>query len=344
MVTIRDVAKHAGVSPSTVSRVMNNTGTISAETTKKVMAAAGKLGYEPNLLARSFRMQQTRIILVIVPNITNPYYAHILGGISETSRKLGYSSFICDTGGDKKQERELLDMLQRRRADGAILMASELGDEWLLPYSEKHPMVQCSEYIPHVPIAHVAIDNYEATRDAMRYLTDLGHRRIGTLSSVNQYISTRLRMQGYKDGLAAASTPVNDDYIYYGAVDYSFESGREGAKKLLQLPTPPTALFCISDVLAQGAIEGARDLGLSVPDDVTVVGFDDVEQTMRYRPYVTTVAQPCHDIGVKATEVLYDLMNRKPQKNGPAYPMEDYHHVVPHQLIVRESSAPPKKD
>ena len=338
MVTILDVAEEAGVSAATVSRVINNNPNISKATTKKVWLAAEKLGYEPNMLARSFRKKETRIILVLVPNITNPYYAHILSGISDTTRALGYSSFICNTQGDREQEKEVLDMLARRRADGAILLATELGAGWLKKYIEKYPIIQCSEYDPEVPIPHVCIDNYKAARDVVHYLLELGHTQIGTISSNNNYISTQLRLQGYNDELVEAGIQRKSEYIYYASIDYSFESGRIGAQTLLAQKNPPTAIYCVSDVLAQGAIEGAKEMGLSVPEDVTIVGFDDVEQTTRYHPHLTTTAQPCSLIGKKATELLVDCIAGQDLEK---FRNENLEFILPHKLVVRESSAPP---
>lgn len=338
MVTIVDVAKEANVSPATVSRVINHNHSISKKTAEKVWAAAEKLGYEPNMLARSFRKQETRIILVLVPNITNPYYAHILSGISDTTRALGYSSFICNTQGEEAQELEVLDMLRKRRADGAILLATEEGTSWLREYSGRFPVVQCSEYDPAVPVPHVCIDNYNAARDVVRYLLELGHRRIGTISSENRYVSTQLRLQGYRDELRAAGIEPQDEYVHFASVDYSFKSGRDGAKKLLQLPQPPTALFCISDVLAQGAVTGAGEIGVAVPRQLTVVGFDDVDHTTRYHPYITTMAQPCYEIGQKATELLHKRIKSTMKKGSLAQPAQ-VEHILPHKLIVRESSA-----
>lgn len=319
-----------------MSRVLNNNANISPKTAERVWEAAKKLGYEPNLLARSLRKQQTNIILVLVPNITNPYYTHIFSGISDKARKLGYSSFICNTDGDVEREKEFLDMLGRRRADGAILLATELEAGWLGEYNEKYPIVQCSEYDPDVAIPRVMVDNYKAARDVVKYLRDLGHTKIGTISSKNNYISTQLRLQGYRDELLASGLEPRDDYVFFASVDYSFDSGLEGTKALLSQRERPTALFCISDVLAQGALAAASELGLSVPGDVTVIGFDDVETT-RQHPHITTLAQPCAEIGKRATELLHDLMN-----NGEhASEAEKLDYILPHHLIVRESSGRP---
>jgi DNA-binding LacI/PurR family transcriptional regulator len=169
-------------------------------------------------------------------------------------------------------------------------------------------------------------------REAMAHLIWLGHERIGLVSSSNRYISTALRLSAYRDALAEAGLPIREECVRRGAADYSFKSGFDSARNLMELADRPTALLCISDMLALGAIASAKEMGLRVPEDVTVVGFDDVEHTTMFHPYVTTVAQPCAEIGRKAMELLESAIARTPVSREA---------LLPHRLIVRESSAPP---
>ncbi len=332
MSTILDVSKAAGVSVATVSRVLNGKGQVSEATARRVLSAVEALAYAPNVSARNLRLNESRIILIVAPNITNPYYTHIIAGIGKAAHRMGYSAFLCTTEGDRAQTEGVLGMLPRRQADGAILLATEREAPWLLPYAEKYPLVACSEYDPALGVPRVSIDNYAAAREAMAHLIWLGHERIGLVSSENQYISTRLRYEGYRDALCEAALPLRADYVRLGDSDYSFKSGFDSAAQLLSLPDRPTALLCISDMLALGAIASAREMGLRVPEDVTVVGFDDVEHTTMFHPHVTTVAQPCAGIGERAMALLEGAISR----SGP--PRET---LLPHRLIVRESSAPP---
>ena len=328
MTTIVEVARHAGVSVATVSRVLNGNAKVKPELKQRVLAAVEALHYVPNAAARNLRLNESRAILILVPNVTNPYYARIIAGIGEVAHERGYSSFLCDTGGDSQRERELLKRLEVNQADGAILMATELGAGWLAPIAARYPVVQSSEFDPDVDVTHVCIDNYRAARDAMEHLLALGHRRIGLISSENRYHSTARRTQGYRDALEQAG--LSASYIRLGSADYSFKSGFTAARSLLSQERRPTALFCISDMLALGAIASAREMGFRVPEDVTVVGFDDVEQTTMFHPYVTTVVQPCQEIGRRAMQLLDDLMHARPA------PREV---LLPHSLAVRESSA-----
>lgn len=331
MATMADVAREAQVSVATVSRLLSGQDRVSSETAERVYAAIEKLAYEPNLLARNLRKNESRVILILAPNVTNPYYAHILAGIGDASADLGYSALIFTTADDLTREREALEMLKKHRADGAILMASNVGCSWLLEYSVHFPIVQSSEYDPEVGIPHVSVDNYLATQQAMEYLIDLGHRRIATISSENQYISTSLRLKGYLDTLEKYGIPPREEYIACASPDYSFKSGKAKARELLSVEPHPTAIFCISDTLALGAISAAREMGFRVPEDVSVIGFDDVEHTTMFHPYITTVAQPCYEIGKESTHLLYSLMTQR--KEIPA------NVVLEHHLIIRESSA-----
>ncbi|MEN6572236.1 MAG: LacI family DNA-binding transcriptional regulator [Anaerolineaceae bacterium] len=337
MSTMADVAKEARVSVATVSRLLNNLGTVSPETAERVYAAISKLSYEPNLLARNLRKNESRVILLLAPNVTNPYYAHILSGIGDAAANLGYSALIFTTADDLSREREGLEMLKRHRVDGAILMASNLGGDWLLEYANQFPVVQCSEFDPSVDIPHVSIDNYQAAVQTMDYLLSLGHTRIAMVSSENQYLSTNLRLRGYRDTLATHGIEVREDYIAYAAPDYSFTSGKARTRDLMNVDPRPTAIFCISDTLALGAITAAREMGFRVPENVTVIGFDDVEDTTKFHPYITTVSQPCYELGRQSMQLLYSLMSQA--KDVP------HQVVLPHRLIVRESSAAsPKLD
>lgn len=333
MATMADVAREAGVSVATVSRLLNNLGTVSPETAGRVYRAIEKLSYEPNLLARNFRRSESRVILILSPNFTNPYYAHILSGIGDAAAEEGYSALIFNTADDPAREREALEMLKKRRADGAILIASDVNCAWLLEYANNFPLVQCSEYGPDVDIPHVSIDNYRATQQAMEYLVGLGHRRIAIISSENEYISTALRLKGYRDSLARHGITPREDYIGYASRDYSFKSGKKTARDLLGVAPRPTAIFCISDTLALGAITAAREMGFRVPEDVSVIGFDDVEHTTMFHPYITTVAQPCYELGKQSAHLLCAQM--KQEKEIPRQI------VLEHRLIVRESSTSP---
>lgn len=331
MATIVDVAREAGVSVATVSRVLNGKARVSERLRARVADAVEALQYVPNLTARNLRRNESRTILILAPNITNPYYAHIIAGIGSEAHEQGYGYYLCDTGGERRREQQVLERLGLRQADGAILLATELGAGWLRPYAARYPIVQCSEYDPDVDIAHVSIDNYRATRDVMAYLIKQGHARIGLVSSENRYHSTLTRERAYRDALAEAGISPREGYVRKATKDYSFKSGFYAAQSLLSQEERPTALFCISDMLALGAIASAKEMGFRIPEDVTIIGFDDVDHTTMFHPYVTTVVQPCFQLGRRAMQMLGELMR------GEAAPRNV---VMPHTLAIRESSGP----
>lgn len=335
MSTIADVAREANVSVATVSRVLNNHNSVRPETYERVYRAIEKLSFEPNMSARNLRRNETRVILIVAPNITNPYYAHILSGIGDAASEYGYSALIYNTNGEEAREKEGLDMLKKKRADGAILLAINIDSPWLKEYADKYPIVHCSEYTRDLDIPKVSIDNYKATQDIMDYIISLGHKRIATISSSNKYISTHLRLQGYKDSLEQHGLKLDENYIALANDDYSFKSGKAAAFKLLKQEVRPTAIFCISDTIALGAITAAKELGIRVPEDLTIIGFDDVDDTTMFHPYITTIAQPCYELGREAFKMLFDCINVGKINKGK---------VLPHEFRIRESSAPLQLD
>lgn len=335
MATIGDVAKLAGVSVATVSRVLNNSGAVKRDTAQKVKSAIKSLSYTPNLAARNLRRNESRIIMMLAPNFTNPYYTHILSGICDTSRELGYITLVYNTYDTLSlNRRSLVNLIEENKVDGTIILACNHDDEWLNGCKDEYPIVQCSEYARDSEVPHISVDNFTAAYQSVRYLIGLGHRRIGFLGSDNQFISTKMRYEGYCKALAEAGLPLRDSYVANGSVDYSFQSGKAAAKTLLQLPERPSAVFSVSDVLALGAIAQAQESGLSVPGQLSVIGFDDVDYTTMFHPHLTTVKIPCYELGRQAMLLLQRQLQKK----------ADYEKFVflPHQFIKRESCAPPE--
>ncbi|MDR1354978.1 MAG: LacI family DNA-binding transcriptional regulator [Propionibacteriaceae bacterium] len=329
MTTISDVATHAGVSIATVSRALSNYGRINPTTREKVLTSVGALHYSPNRSARNLRRNQTGVILILTPNMTNPYYASILTGISDTATLHGSAAFICNTLDDQDRTIAALDRLRQHQADGAILLSTDTDSTWLDDYAADFPLVLCSEFLPGHDIAHVSIDNRAASCDVMRYLLGLEHTRIAHLSADNTYQSTLDRLAGYRESLIAAGITPVPEYVVYGSPDYSFSSGKAAAQALLDLSEPPTAIFCISDTLAMGAVVAAQEAGLRVPDDISITGFDDVAVNEVIRPQLTTLAQPCYALGVTSATALFALIGHEPT------PLE---HVLDHHLVIRQSS------
>jgi len=332
MVKIEDVARAAGVSVATVSRVLNEQGHVLPETQEKVRKAAEELRYQPNLSARNLRKNESRIILILAPNFSNPYYSNVLAGICDVSRNLGYSTLIYNTYDSNALDQTLVTHLfQKNRADGMITLAVNRDDRWLTQVAGKYPLVQCSEYVEDEPIPHISVDNRSAAKESVSLLIAQGHRRIGIVTSANRYLSSANRLRGYLDALEEADIAKDESLIAYASADYSFASGKQAARELLSLPEPPSAIFCVSDILALGVIAAAGKMGLQVPWDLSVTGFDDVDYTTMFHPYLTTVSVPCYELGRRSMQLLYDQIAQKPGLEREVY--------LPHKVIVRETTA-----
>ncbi len=332
MVTIEEVAKLAGVSVATVSRVLNNSETVRPATAEKVSAAIKALDYTPNQSARNLRRSESRVILTLAPNFSNPYYSRILTGIGDLAHDCEYSVLICNTAGEAENEKRFLKMLEQHRADGAIFLGCHGNHGWLRNYAAEYPLVQCCEYVPALDSPSVSIDNYSAALETVNYLISLGHERIAMMSAANDFISTRQRVQGYRDALAGAGLKAGEKMLVMASADYSYASGLAAAEKLLALPERPSAVFCVSDILALSVISRAHDMGLSVPGDLAVTGFDDVDYTTMFHPYLTTVAQPCYEMGQQSLRILLGMLGGGQDVKKRTY--------LPHRLVVRESACP----
>lgn len=330
MITIADVAKEAGVSVATVSRVLNKNGPVSPAALEKVNLAITKLNYQPNVWGRRLRRKESRMILIFVPTISNPFYASIVSGIQDEARSRRYGTMLCITNGDKVREREFLELLFDGQADGAVMLCVDKEDRDVREIAEKVPIVQCCEFCKDADISHVSIDNFAASEQVVRYLYSLGHRKIGFIGSVNKFISSEERRMGYEAALREAGLTVRTEYLAYADRDYSFQSGIAAAKELLNLSDRPTALFCISDVLAMGAIRAADSLKIRVPEQLSVVGFDDVEYATMLNPMLTTVSQPLYPLGKTSAQMLIEQIESGVGKKEI---------FLGHKLVIRDSTA-----
>lgn len=330
MATIADVAREAQVSVATVSRVLNDIGVVKKETANRVHAAIKRLNYIPNQAARNLRRNESRVILMLAPNFTNPYYARILSGICDASREMGYITLVYNTYDTLTlKEKALTQLIEANHVDGTIILAINHDDDWLDKC--EYPIVQCSEFVEGSSLPHISVDNTQATYEITQYVISQGHQRIGFVGSENQFSSTRQRYEGYCRALQEAGIALRDEYKARGSVDYSFHSGKAAAEELLALPQRPTAIVCVSDVLALGVIAAVQEQGLRVPEDISVTGFDDVDYTAMFHPHLTTVKVPCYDLGRKAMLLLQQCMHKKEGLETRVF--------LPHEIMYRESCA-----
>lgn len=326
--TIQDVAKAAGVSVATVSRVLNDSPSVTSKTREAVLEVIKRLGYQPNLLGRNLRRTQTRLVLVLLPSIANHFYARVVKGIEDIAHKNGYNIMLCNTDSDKNREKVYVDLLKNRLADGMILMSPEMGPEELCELGRTHYIVQCCEYKENSGVSHVTIDNVSAAFREVNHLISLGHKRIGMISCRNKLLSTVKREEGYRRALTDAGIAYDEQLVAYG--DYGYTSGLRAARSLLKLDDRPTAVFAISDSMAVGAVRASRENGLEIPKDIAVAGFDNINAAIMCDPMLTTISQPKYELGCTAMEVLLEQI-RDEQHN-----VEEV--LLDFELVIREST------
>jgi LacI family transcriptional regulator len=332
-ITIRDVASKAGVSVTTVSRVLNNKDDISEETIRKVLAVIQDLGYTSSLAARGMRSHRTNVIGLILPNVAFYYCQEILRGVSQTIVGLDldlliYTSGVVDKENLVQRERSHVALLNGGITDGAIMVAPIATQ-----FTTHAPLVIIDPNNETPDHPSITATNQEGALTAVNYLISLGHRRIGHISgNIDQVISSQ-RLQGYRDGLTTSGIPVNDDWIAFG--DYTAETAMECAHKLLSLPERPTAIFAANDLSAMGVYQAAEELGLRIPEDLSVIGFDNLHDVAYLNPPLTTIDQTLEMMGVMATEMLIKLVEGEPLPIDPT--QEGNLYKVPTQLVIRDS-------
>jgi LacI family transcriptional regulator len=330
--TIRDVAKRAGVAPITASRVTNSPEAVSAPTRERVREAIEELGYVQNRVARSLRLKRTHTLALVVTDITNPFWTTVVRGVEDAAQRAGFSVILCNTDESEAKQQRYLDVLLQKRVDGILLVpagtSAGLGD-WIRMQST--PMVILDRRVKSARVDVVYGDSEGGAYQLIRHLVSLGHRRIAVLSGPQDVSTAEDRVAGYRRALAEAGLPVRADWVRYGT--FSQESGYEMAQQVLATVPRPTALFAASNFVAIGALRALRESNVRVPEDVSVVAFDDLTSGLVIEPFLTVVDQPAYEMGQRATELLLARLS------GPA--TDGYQEIVlPTQLTVRRSSAP----
>ncbi len=324
-----DVAKLANVSPATVSRVLSNPDLVSKETREKVMEVINKVNYKPHIVARQFRTKETKIILVVVPDITSAFFSRVLRGIEHVAVQNGYQVILGDTENDTEREQEYINLLLQKQADGMVLLTARQDKTKLEEISEHFPMVLACEYMDGLNVPTVSIDNISSARKATEHLIQQGHTKIAHITGPINVILSRDRLRGFQQAMMSHDLEIDSAYIQEG--DFTFESGYHQMLKLLALETPPSAVFAFNDEMAMGAIKAVKDSHMLIPEDVAIVGFDNIKMASVIEPNLTTIDQPKYEIGKKAMELLLNLIN------GESLQKKKF--VMKDELIVRESSS-----
>ena len=335
-VGIKDIAAKAGVSIATVSHALRNPKRVSEATRKKVLAAADEYGYAPNSLAQSLRTARSGNIVTIIPDVADSHNSGIIKAIEKVAHSRGYSVLLGDTQGSEEREREFAAMTRSRQADGIILMSHRMpfqAKEGRLSMDDLPPLVNGCESTGHDGVPTVSIDDYRAAIDATQHLIDLGHEDIAVVTGDMHSTSSRNRLEGFRAAMQKAAIPVNEKLIEFGT--YTLDGGEQATKTLLMQKQRPTAIFCFSDEIALGCMYSLRRHGFLVPDDVSVIGFDNIPFAKYFAPPLTTIAQPAAEIGRLCASLLLDIIDgNEPESNT---------HILPHELLVRESTGPRSK-
>jgi DNA-binding LacI/PurR family transcriptional regulator len=331
MISIKDVARAANVSHSTVSRALRNSPLVNAETRALIHKIAGEKGYTVSAVGRSLVTRRTNTIGVVVTTIADPFAGEVVSGIEEFALSHEYSVILAACHADPERELRAVHTLQERRVDGILVMASRIGALYLPMLSEmKVPIVLINSHHSGEFIYSVRIDNVAGARLATEHLIDLGHRRIAYIGDKFGFQSDMQRLTGYRETLEQAGLGFESDLVSHG--DGTPEGGLNATLLLLSLPQPPTAIFCYNDREALGAMRAVRENGLRVPRDISIVGFDDLFLSSYIDPPLTTIRQPKREMGLLAGEILLGLVGgEKPESR-----------MTTGVLVVRKSTARPQ--
>jgi DNA-binding LacI/PurR family transcriptional regulator len=327
--SIKDIAKLARVSHSTVSRALQNSPLVNEKTAEKIRQIARESGYRASAVARGLVTKRTRTIGLVVTTVADPFASEVVSGIEQAANDRGYAVFLAESNGEPERERKIVQSFAERRVDGIVVTSSRVGALYLPLLSEMMvPIVLVNNQHPGAFVHSVTIGNLEGSRAAARHLMGLGHRRIAYLGGQFGYQSDTERFAGYREALDAAGIPFFPELVVHG--DGKPEEAMRAMEKLLALPEPPTAVCCYNDMSALGAMRSIRLRGLRVPEDISVVGFDDLFLASYTQPPLTTVRQPMRRMGQLAMESLFRLMSGEES---------EIRIRVDAELIVRESTA-----
>jgi LacI family transcriptional regulator len=331
MPTIRDVAKRAGVSPITVSRVINDHDYVSKETRERVETVIEELGYVPNMLGPSLRFKRTMTLALIMTDITNPFWTTVARGVEDVAQANKYSTILCNTDESEIKQKQYLRMLLRRRIDGVLFVPASSDDPQPVHLIQKQgiPVVLLDRHIPGVEVDVVRADSEHGAYQLTQHLLSLGHKRIALLNGPKTVSTSVDRFNGFRQATAELNLQDNMTQIFWG--NFTQESGYIMAQKAMASPIPPTAIFTGNNFIAVGAYQALREQGLCVPDDVALVTVDDPTSAFPFDPFLTAVTQPAREMGQQAAQLLLDRLDNAVE--------HDFRHIVlPTKLFIGASS------
>lgn len=328
--SIKDVAKEAGVSIATVSRVLNDIDVVNEDTKKKVLDAIKKLGYRPNIVARSLKTQRTKTIGILIPDISSQFYPEIVRGAEDVSHIYDYNVILCNSDFDSDKEKEYLRVLKEKMVDGVIYMSSSLDEEIINTINEldlKTVLVESKDKNENFP--SVTIDNVSAIHSGTKYLIEGGAKRLAYIGTDTKVMNAwGERYIGFEKALKEAGLEKDEDLVFFDTL--KVKSGADAVKKFIESGKKFDGIVCASDEIAMGAINELRDNGIRVPEDVSVIGFNNNNAGAIFYPKISTVSQPSYDMGSVAMRMLIKILNKKP--------LDQDQYVLDYQLIKRDST------
>ena len=334
-VSIDDIAKYAGVSKSTVSRILSNKGKFAEDTRDKVLQVVKKLNYSPSMIARSLRNRRTKAVGLLLPNIANPFFSEIMKGVEDVASENGYVVILCSSNEDTEKEFMYFHIFENRWIDGIIYSGvtgtKEEAQNIRVVLEQEIPVVLMDREIEDYFASVVMIDNEKAAYDATTYCLELGHKRIGFIAAPLKVRIFAKRLEGYRKALQKYGIEFDESLVVED--NMTIKSGSLAGKELLARKDPPTAIFGSNDLMAIGAIKEIQGSGLKVPENISIIGFDDILTASLVTPSLTTIAQPKYEMGVEAMNLLIRMIEKKGASKSKI--------VLDTQLVVRESTAPP---
>ncbi|WP_332908491.1 LacI family DNA-binding transcriptional regulator [Paenibacillus roseus] len=329
--TIYDIARLAGVSIATVSKVFNDKGRISEETRQRVLQISEELSYQPNMLASALTGKKTYTIGLLIPDLVNPFFAEVSRSVEDRAHELGFNVVICNTDNDSNKENKYISLLRQKSVDGIIVATGARNEEALRELIEQRiPVALIAREMSSLPASSVVVDDFAGGYSAASYLIAAGHERIALIAENLEVSSSKERLRGYRQALEEARLSYDENLVLVS--DFSVQGSKQTALKLLATDSRPTAIFACNDILAIGAIQAARELGIEVPEDLSVVGFDNTILATMSDPPMTTVAQPIQEMGHQVVDLIIQEINNEKKARQRV--------VLLPELIVRGSALP----
>ncbi|MDP4085885.1 MAG: catabolite control protein A [Bacillota bacterium] len=329
-ITIYDVAREANVSMATVSRVVNGNPNVKPVTRKKVLEVIERLGYRPNAVARGLASKKTTTVGVIIPDISNIFFAELARGIEDIATMYKYNIILSNSDQNKEKEFHLLNTMLGKQVDGIVFMGGNISDEHVVEFEKSPvPIVLAGSIEETATIPSVNIDYEQAVYDSIKEFIEKGHRNIAfVVGPLHEPRNSEKKLKGYQRALEESEIPYDEELVIEG--DYTYDSGLEAFEKLLEAKNVPTAILVGSDEMALGVVHGAEDKGYSIPENFEVITSDNTRLSLMVRPQLTTIVQPLYDIGAVAMRLLTKLMNKEKATENIV--------ILPHRIEHRQST------